>query len=144
MARSILLLSDRALSAASCCWLDGLVGLLFRLTCHITDVVDFMRTFAVAVEGGKCLMSSIVRLVKVVKWPFLTSWSKVLFTRLKRDEWYHLARSLLLLADRALSAASCCWLDGLLGLLFRLTCHMTDVVDLMPFSTVSPSLTALR
>ena len=107
-------------------------------------LIYFMRTFAVEVEGGKCLMSSIVRLVKVVKWPFLTSWSKVLFTRLKRDEWYHLARSLLLLADRALSAASCCWLDGLLGLLFRLTCHMTDVVDLMPFSTVSPSLTALR
>ena len=30
-----------------------------------------------------------------------------------------------------------------MGLLVRLTCHMTDVVDLLPSSTGSPSLTTL-
>ena len=89
-------------------------------------------------------MSSTVRLVQVVKWPFLMTWSKVLFTGLKRYAWYHLDRSVLLIAARALSAAGCCWLGGFVGLLVRLTCHMPDVDDLLPSSTISPSLTTLR
>ena len=31
-----------------------------------------------------------------------------------------------------------------MGLLVRLNCHIPDVDDLLPYSTVSPSLTTLR
>ena len=86
-------------------------------------------------------MSCTVRLVQVVKWPFLMTWSKVLFTGLKRYAWYHLDRSVLLLAARSLSAAGCFWLGGFVGLLVRLTCPMPDVDDLLTSSTISPSLT---
>ena len=55
-----------------------------------------------------------------------------------------MASSVLLLAARALSAAGCFWIGGLVELLFRLTCHVSDVVDLLPSSTVIPSLTTLR
>ena len=89
-------------------------------------------------------MSSTVRLVQVVKWQLLMAWSKVFFTGLKRDAGYQLARSGLLLDVRALCAAGCCWLGGLVGLLVRLTCHITDVDDLLPYSTVIPSLNTLR
>ena len=34
-------------------------------------LIYFMWTFAVAMEGGRCLMSSTVRLGQVVKWSFL-------------------------------------------------------------------------
>ena len=107
-------------------------------------LICFMWPFEVNMEGGMCFMSSTVRLVQVVKWPFLMAWSKVLFNGLKRDAWYHLARSGLLLASRTLSAVGCCWLGGPVGLLVLLTCHMPDVVDLFPSSTVSPYLTKLR
>ena len=89
-------------------------------------------------------MSSSIRLGRVVKLLFLMAWSKVFFTGINRAAWYHLASSVLLLAARALSAAGCFWIGGLVELLFRLTCHVSDVVDLLPSSTVIPSLTTLR
>ena len=66
-------------------------------------------------------MRSTVRLVQVVMWPFLMAWSKVLFPAINRAVWYHLDSPGLLLSIRALSAAGCCWLGGLVGLLVRLT-----------------------
>ena len=72
------------------------------------------------------------------------AWSKIFLTGMKRAEWYHLASSGLLISARALSDAGCCLLGGWLGLLVRLTCHMHDVVDWLPSSTVSPSLTKVR
>ena len=89
-------------------------------------------------------MSSTVRLGQVVKWPLLMDWSKVLFTGIKRAEWYHLASSGLILAVRALSDDGCFWIGGLVGILFRLICHMHDVVDLSTSSTIIPSLNTLR
>ena len=50
-------------------------------------------------------MSSTFRLGQVVKCPFLMACSKVLFTGIKRAEWYHLDSSRFILASRALSAA---------------------------------------
>ena len=79
----------------------------------------------------------------MVKWPLLMAWSNFLLTGMKRTAWYHLDNSGLLLADRALSAAGCCFLGGWLGLLVRLTFHIPDVVDRLPYSTVIPSLTIL-
>ena len=113
-----------------------LVNLMFFLIC-------FMWNFAVAMEGGRCFMSSTVRLGQVVKWPFLMAWSKVLFTGINRAAWYHLDSSGLLLDTRELSAVGCFWICGLVGLLVRLTCHMPNVVDQLPSSTVSQSLTTL-
>ena len=89
-------------------------------------------------------MSSTVRLVQVENFLFLMTWSKVFFTGLNRNAWYPLASSGLLLADRALSAAGCCWLYGPVSLLVKLTCHIPDVYDLLPSSTVVPYLTTLR
>ena len=89
-------------------------------------------------------MSSTVRLGQVLKWHLLMAWSKVFFTGLKRAPWYHLASSGLLPADRALSAAVFCLLGGSVGLLVRLTCHIPDVVGLIPSSNLSLSLTTLR
>ena len=89
-------------------------------------------------------MSYTFRLGHVVKWNFLMVCSKVSLTGLKSVAWYHLASSGLLLASRALGDAGCCLLGGRVGLLVRLTCHMPDVFDLLPSSTVSPSLTKLR
>ena len=100
--------------------------------------------FAVAIEGGGCFISSTVRLVQVVKWVFLMAWSKFILTRLNRAVWYHLAISVLILAARVLSAYSCCFLGGWLGLLLMLTCHMPDVVGRLPSSTIISSLTTLR
>ena len=114
-----------------------LVDLMFFLVCS-------MWTFAVAMEGGNCFMSSTVRLVQVVKCPLSMAWSKVLFTWLKRDAWYNLASSGLLLAARALSDTDCLWVGGLVGLMVRLTFHMPDVDNMLPSSTVSPYLTTLR
>ena len=107
-------------------------------------LICFMWTFEVAMEGGRCFMSSTVRLGQVAKWPFLMAWSKVSSTEINRAALYHLASSRLLLAARALSAAGCCWQGGLLELLVRLTCHIRDVDDLLTFSTISTSLTTLR
>ena len=107
-------------------------------------LIYFMLNCEVTMEGGMCFMSSTVRLDQVVKWPFLMAWSKVLFNGLKRDAWYHLAISGLLLSSRTLSAIDCLWLGSTVGLLVILTCHMPDVVDLFPSSTVIPSLTKLR
>ena len=112
-----------------------LVDLIFFLIC-------FMWPFSVAMKEGRCFMSPTVRLVQVVKWTFSMAWIEVLFTGLNRAEWYHLDSSGLLLASRALSAAGC-FLGGLVGLLVMLTCHMPDLYDLLPSSTVSPSLTEL-
>ena len=89
-------------------------------------------------------MISTVRLVQVVKWLFLMAWSKIFFTGIKRAAWYHLANSRLIISSRVLSDAGCWWLGVLVGLLVRLTCHMPDVDDLFPYSTVSPSVTTLR
>ena len=89
-------------------------------------------------------MSSNYSLVQVVKWPFLMDWIKVFFTGINRSIWYHLDSSGLLLASRALSAVGFLWIGGLVGLLVRLTCHMPDVDDIFPSSTISPSLTTLR
>ena len=58
--------------------------------------------------------------------------------------WYHLVRSGLLLAARALSAAGCFWLGGCSGFLVMLTFHMPDVFDRLTSNNVSPSLTKLR
>ena len=63
---------------------------------------------------------------------------------INRAVWYYLDISGLFLAAMALSAAGCLWLGGLVGLLVRLTCHIPDVDDLFPSSTVSPSFTTLR
>ena len=89
-------------------------------------------------------MSYTVRLGQVVNWPFLMAWSKVFFIGINRAAWYHLDSSGLILADRALSDAGCCWICGLVGLLVRFTCHMPDVDDLFPSSTFILSLTKLR
>ena len=89
-------------------------------------------------------MSSTIRLVQVVKWLFLMAWSKVLFTGLKRTAWYQLDRSGLFPDARILSAAGCCWIGGIEGLLVRMTLHITDVDDLLTSSTVSPSLNTHR
>ena len=89
-------------------------------------------------------MSSTVRLGQVAKWPFFMAWSKVLLTGIKRDAWYHLASSGLLLSARALSAAICFCIYSTVGLLVKLTCYITDVDDLLPSSKVIPSLNTLR
>ena len=107
-------------------------------------LIYFMWPFAVAKEVGRCFMSSTFRLGHAVKWTFLMAWSKILFTGIKRAAWYHLASSGLLLASREFSADGCCWLGDPVGLLVRLTCHIPDVDDLFPSSTVIPSLTTLR
>ena len=107
-------------------------------------LICFMWNFAVAIEVGRRFMSSTVRLDQVVKWPFLMAWCKVFFNGINRAAWYYLDRSGLLLAVRALSAAGFFWLCGIVGLLVRLTCHMPDVYNLLPSSTVIPSLTTLR
>ena len=52
-------------------------------------------------------MSSNVRLGQVVKWPFLMDWGMVFFTGIKRDAWYHLDSSGLILDARTLSATGC-------------------------------------
>ena len=114
-----------------------LVGLIFFL-------IYFMWTFTVAMEGGRCFMSYAGRLGQVVKWPFLMAWSKDFFTGIKRAAWYHLDISGFLLAARALCAAGHYWIGGPVGLLVRLTCHITDVDNLLPYINVSPSLTKLR
>ena len=103
-----------------------------------------MWPFAVAMEGRMCFMSYTVRLVQVLKWPFLMAWSNVFFTGIKRDAWYHLASYGLLLAARALSADGCFWIGGPMGLMARLNYHIPDVDELLPSTTVSPSFTTLR
>ena len=119
-------------------------GMLSVLVKFMFSLICFMCNFDVAMEGGRCLMSFTVMLGQVVKWPFLMARSKVFFTGLKRATWYHLARSGLRLAARALSAAGYCLIDGPVGLLVRLTCPIPDMDDLLPSSTVSPYLTTLR
>ena len=96
-------------------------GVLWVLVDLILLLICFMWTFSVAMEGGRCFMSSTVRLVQVTKRPFLMAWSKVLFTGLNRATCYHLASSGLLLSVRVLSTAGCWWLGGPVGLLVRLT-----------------------
>ena len=91
-----------------------LVELMFFLIC-------FMWPFSVAMEGVRCLISSPVRLVQVVKWPFLMAWSKIFFSGLNRSMWYHLYSSVLLIVSRALSASVCCFLGVHLGLLVMFT-----------------------
>ena len=103
-----------------------------------------MWPFLVAMEGGRCFISSTVRLCQVVKWLSLMSWSKVFLAGLKRATWYHLDSYGLLLCDRALCASGCCLLGGWLVFLVMLTCHMPDVVDQFISSTVSPYLTKFR
>ena len=44
-------------------------------------LICFMWPFNVDMEGGRCFISYTVRLVQVVKWPFLMAWSKVLLDR---------------------------------------------------------------
>ena len=112
-------------------------GMLWVFVELIFFLICFMWPFEVAMEGYMCFINSTVRLGRVVKWLFLMAWSKVLFTGLNRATWYHLASSGLIIAARALGAASCCWLGGPMGLLVRLTCHIPDVDDLLPSSTVS-------
>ena len=58
--------------------------------------------------------------------------------------WHHFPSSGLLLSDRELSTAICCWIGGWYGLLVRLTCHMHDVFDRVSSNTVSPYLNTLR
>ena len=89
-------------------------------------------------------MSSTIRLIQVVKWPFLMAWSKVLLTGLNRSVWYHLASSVLIISARSLSDAGCCLLGVWSGLLVKLTCNMPDVVEQFTSSTVIPYLTTLR
>ena len=103
-----------------------------------------MWPFAVAMEGGRCFMSSTIRLIQVVKWPFLMAWSKVLWTGLNSVAWYHCDISGLLLTTRALSYAGCCCLGGWSGLMVRLICHMPDVFKRVPSNTVMPYFTKLR
>ena len=50
----------------------------------------------------------------------------------------------MILAARALIATGFFWIGVIVGLLLRLTYHMTDVVDLLPYSTVSQSLNTPR
>ena len=83
-------------------------------------LIFFMWPFAGAMEVGRCFMISNVRLGQMAKWPFLMAWSKVFFNGLKRAVWYHLDSSGLILSARALSAAGCCWIGDLMGLMVRL------------------------
>ena len=73
-------------------------------------LIYFIWTFAVAMEGGRFLLSSTDWSVQVVKWTFLTDWSKIFLTGMKRSVWYHLARSGLIIISRAFSADGCCLL----------------------------------
>ena len=108
------------------------------------SLICFMWNFEVTMEGYMCFLGSTVRLGQVVKWLLLMTCSKVFFTGIKRAAWYHLDSSGFLIAARALSAASSWLLGGHVGLLISLTCQNHGVVDLFPYSTVSPSLTKLR
>ena len=74
-----------------------------------------------------------VRLENVVKWTFLMAWSNVFLTGMKSVVWYHLSSSGLLLTSRSLSAIFPFWVGGWLVLLVRLTYHMPDVFDRLPF-----------
>ena len=107
-------------------------------------LICFMWTFTMDMEGGRCFISYTVRLGQVVKWPFLMAWSKVFLTGLNRAAWYHLASSGLLLAARELSDYGCCFIGDWLGLVVRLTYHITDVVVRLTSSNVIPSLIKLR
>ena len=50
----------------------------------------------------------------------------------------------MIFSARALIATGFFWIGVIVGLLLRLTYHMTDVVDLLPYSTVSQSLNTPR
>ena len=54
LARSGLLISARALSAAGCCLLGGWVGLLVRSTYHMPDVVDLLPSSTVSPSFAIC------------------------------------------------------------------------------------------
>ena len=77
-----------------------LVDLMFLL-------IFFMCTFAVAMEGGRCFISSNVMLDHVVKWNLLMALSKVLCIGLNNVAWHHLDSSGLVLSARAFIAAGC-------------------------------------
>ena len=86
-----------------------------------------MCPFAVATDGGRCLIMSTVRLGHVEKWTFLISRRRAFQTGLDSVEWYHYSGYVLVLDARALSAADRGWLSGWHGFLSRLTCHITDM-----------------
>ena len=50
-------------------------------------LICFMWPVALAMEGGRFFISSIIILHQVVKWPFLVACSKVLLTGMKRSVW---------------------------------------------------------
>ena len=60
----------------------------------------FMCNFLVVVDGGRCFMSSNVRLVHVEKWPFLMARRWVFRTDLNSRVWYHYNNYSLVLAAR--------------------------------------------
>ena len=91
----------------------------------LVDLIFFwilsIYPFVVAMEGGICFISPIVRSVHVEKWLFLMARIKVLQTGLNSVAWYHCSSSVLVLSNRALSASGCFSLGRWYGFLVRLT-----------------------
>ena len=58
--------------------------------------------------------------------------------------WYYCSSSVLVISIRALSTPGHVWLDGWSSFLSKLTCHMPDVFEQVPYNTGRPSFTILR
>ena len=113
-----------------------LAGLLFFR-------IFFMCQYSLATEGCRCFIRSAVRLVYVEKWPFFMDWIIFLWTGVNRVAWYHCSSSVLVIAQRALSAAGCFWLGRWSVFLVSLTCHILYMFYQVPFNTVKSSFTTL-
>ena len=91
------------------------------VSCVLVDLllfrIFFMCTFTLGMDGGRCFIRPTVSLGYTEKWPFLMDRRRFLWTGLKSVEWYHCARSGLVIYARALSASDCDWLSGWYGLL---------------------------
>ena len=67
-------------------------------SCGLVDLRFFlvwcMWHLAVAIDGGRCLLISLlVKLIHVVKYPFLIAWIRVFLMGLKSVAWYHCVSS---------------------------------------------------
>ena len=100
--------------------------------------------FAMAMDDGRSFICSTISLVHVEKTPFLMAWKRVLQTGLNSVAWYHCANYGLVLYAMALGAAGHGGLGDFNGILVRLTFQMLDVIEVFPYSTVSPPFTKLR
>ena len=70
-------------------------------------------------------------------------WIIFLWTGVNRVAWYHCSSSVLVIAQRALSAAGCFWLGRWSVFLVSLTCHILYMFYQVPFNTVKSSFTTL-